>query len=871
MEGTIDSLQIEIGASAGTAEQKIKHFTDMLKNMKQVTTTSGFSAIANSIRGIGSAADNAESKVSRLIERLSKLKSEAASIKGFSSKMILGDSGGSFKGWNAEKMMDMGQYEQLDRRLGLLMDKMEVAAAKGNDLQAMQLAAQANKIKAQLDSLENTANETASRFTALRESIRSTADSSIVKGFKHIESAVKRIILYRAIRAGLSYISNGFKEGLQNAYAFSQVMGGELAASMDRLTGAGSMLKNQLGAAFGGLIQAAEPVLARLIDLATRAADALSQLMAAIGGRAIYKKATAQAKQWASAAGSAAKATEEWKNQLMGFDEINRLDDMASNTGGGGAGGLGNFADDFDYAEISDFWKRVSDLFSSLKLSISDVLFDWKNLNKEQIAQKLVAGLCGILGGITGFMIGGVPGAIVGTLTGVGIGLLIDSVIFNHDGILSRGEIAEMLSGALYGLAGGVVGFMAGGPAGALIGASVGIGLFATLKTIDFLADGKYSRIVSQLATALTALTGGIIGFMVGGPVGAALGAMIGIGITATIESLKLENKNDELRSQYKSGMSWFICGVLGLPTDEEWKQYGSDAIKWLGEGFSDLLTELHNIIGGPLETLVEEDIPHTFSALKDLGSKAIDWIRGGVENAEPSLEESLHTNVDEPVTNTFLTCRAAYEEYQSGYDQFASSVDMDNSTIGVSTDVMSSTVMADLQNVQTETMNTDNAFSTMSANGAGAMSAMESNVTSSGSRIQQALSSIKEAARSAWDAIQGASARAEANIEANGGLWTSNFASGGFPETGEVFLARENGPEMVGTIGGRTAVANNHDIVAAIEGGVYNAMAAVMTATGGRSSGVSININGREFYRATWEDRNAVIAEHGVSLITNG
>ena len=143
--------------------------------MKQVTTTAGFSAIANSIKGIGSAADIAESKVSRLFDRLSKLKSEAASIKGFNSKMILGDSDGSFKGWNAEKLMDMGEYEQLDRRLGLLMDKMEVAAAKGNDLQAMQLASQANKIKSQLETMEATATETASRFTVLRESIRSTA------------------------------------------------------------------------------------------------------------------------------------------------------------------------------------------------------------------------------------------------------------------------------------------------------------------------------------------------------------------------------------------------------------------------------------------------------------------------------------------------------------------------------------------------------------------------------------------------------------------------------------------------------------------------------------------------------------------------
>ena len=50
-------------------------------------------------------------------------------------------------------------------------------------------------------------------------------------------------------------------------------------------------------------------------------------------------------------------------------------------------------------------------------------------------------------------------------------------------------------------------------------------------------------------------------------------------------------------------------------------------------------------------------------------------------------------------------------------------------------------------------------------------------------------------------------------------------FATGGFPATGQMFVARESGPEMVGRIGNRTAVANNDQIVDAISKGVYMAM----------------------------------------------
>ena len=49
-------------------------------------------------------------------------------------------------------------------------------------------------------------------------------------------------------------------------------------------------------------------------------------------------------------------------------------------------------------------------------------------------------------------------------------------------------------------------------------------------------------------------------------------------------------------------------------------------------------------------------------------------------------------------------------------------------------------------------------------------------------------------------------------------------LAEGGFPEQGQMFIAREAGAEMVGNIGRRTAVVNNEQIVASISGGVAEA-----------------------------------------------
>ena len=58
-----------------------------------------------------------------------------------------------------------------------------------------------------------------------------------------------------------------------------------------------------------------------------------------------------------------------------------------------------------------------------------------------------------------------------------------------------------------------------------------------------------------------------------------------------------------------------------------------------------------------------------------------------------------------------------------------------------------------------------------------------------------------------------------------------SLYESGGFPSYGEMFIARESGPELVGRIGNRTAVANNDQIVEGIataNEGVVNAIYAM-------------------------------------------
>jgi hypothetical protein len=55
-----------------------------------------------------------------------------------------------------------------------------------------------------------------------------------------------------------------------------------------------------------------------------------------------------------------------------------------------------------------------------------------------------------------------------------------------------------------------------------------------------------------------------------------------------------------------------------------------------------------------------------------------------------------------------------------------------------------------------------------------------------------------------------------------NNRFLVKGYQMGGIPNVGELFVARENGtPEFVGSFGGRTAVANNDQIVTAVANGV--------------------------------------------------
>lgn len=73
-------------------------------------------------------------------------------------------------------------------------------------------------------------------------------------------------------------------------------------------------------------------------------------------------------------------------------------------------------------------------------------------------------------------------------------------------------------------------------------------------------------------------------------------------------------------------------------------------------------------------------------------------------------------------------------------------------------------------------------------------------------------------------------------------------YATGGFPPMGEMFVANENGAEMIGKIGNKTAVVNNEQIVSAVASGVAQAVQSVMG--GQNEKPIVVTLDGEVIYK---------------------
>lgn len=193
--------------------------------------------------------------------------------------------------------------------------------------------------------------------------------------FSKLTSSLGRIAFYRLIRTAIKYVGQAFRDGLQAAYAFSKANQpadyAKLAGAMDGIKKAASTMSLQLGAAFGGLITAVAPVLIRIINLVTAAADAITRFFAVLNGSGYYKKAASGFEEVGNSAGGAGKQI---KGLLASWDELNVIGKESG--GGGGGSSETDYSGAYEWVEPESDWANLfaSGDFFGIGAKIGDAL-----------------------------------------------------------------------------------------------------------------------------------------------------------------------------------------------------------------------------------------------------------------------------------------------------------------------------------------------------------------------------------------------------------------------------------------------------------------------------------------------------------------
>ena len=93
-------------------------------------------------------------------------------------------------------------------------------------------------------------------------------------------------------------------------------------------------------------------------------------------------------------------------------------------------------------------------------------------------------------------------------------------------------------------------------------------------------------------------------------------------------------------------------------------------------------------------------------------------------------------------------------------------------------------------------------------------------------------------------------------------------LAAGGLVDPGQFFVAREAGPELVGSFGARTAVMNNNQIVDAVSDGVFRAVNKAFQSNSGVNGTYvfQVNLDNREIGRQVIKYHNGLVKQYGHS-----
>lgn len=668
---------------------------------------------------------------------------------------------------------------------------------------------------------------------------------------------VGRIASTMLIRTALRGLIKAFGEAWNSVYEFSKATGGEFAKSMDTISGLLKGAAINLTSAFAPAISALLPVINAVAVAVNYLAGAIKWLFSLLGLGAGLFGATAD--QIGAIGGAAGGSGSKVKEMLASFDELNVISQESG--GGGGGGGGGNPLSGM----ISDEMAAITVLAGEAMLALGLILaFTGHPFIGGALIALGVAGIVGTVATKWGTLTDEIKGQIVTIMAIAGTAFLALGLILTLSGANVPLGIGLMIAG---------IGNLAGSVA-------LSWGLDQQIKNKIAIITAAVGGALLAIGAILTFTGANVplgIGLMVAGAVGLASSALLtwslDVGIMVRLAQLTAVIGGALLAlgaaiaftgANIPLGIGLMLAGAVSLAT--------SAALTWNLDGeIKNKIFALEAIVGGALLAIgailaltgvkpalgialmaaggislaaavaprwdsLSNDIKRVFKSIGDTISNTWDDIKSAIEGAWNSVSQWFSDTIISNVTSAWESAKKFLTETWEGIQK--SAYDAWNTV----KNWWNQSIVGNIQSVWdgaskwlSDTWNT--VSSAVSSAWASVQSWWDNGI---GGWISDAWSTVSGILSAAFAPIgiavdwlakvfgydgKSISFDVFATIfKTEGTSGGHGFASGGFPDKGQLFWAREAGPELVGTIGGDTAVANNQQIVEGIASGVERA-----------------------------------------------
>ncbi len=428
-------------------------------------------------------------------------------------------------------------------------------------------------------------------------------------------------------------------------------------------------------------------------------------------------------------------------------------------------------------------------------------------------------------------------------------------------------------------------------------------------------AEGAMDSIGTTLSTSLSGIASSIVsalptlGFIA---IGAGIITAIGAGFTEMEQPTYQEKLKeiDELQDQFYK--------QFGMNETEYMQKYGATALQeaynkltgldenyqssslssqqsWLKDTtgtFSDLSNQTNKIVTDSYDTM-KKTTSDGNSTMSSNTKVTWDDLKSSFSKSMQDLKSSLSTTWDNMKTNTSNTWSNIKTSLSNTWDNLKSNASnsfntmkQNISNVWDNTKSVTSNTWGNIKqnvtnawdNIRNYMSNTANNFTSTAQNTFDSVkNAITTPIENAKNKIADVVNNIKNLFnfRVSFPHI----ALPHFNISPRG--WTAGdllkgkipslsiqwYAQGGFPEDGQLFIARESGAEMVGNIGGRTAVANNDQIVAAVSQGVYSAVVSAMNGENQNNNiNLTVTLDGETVYKNVVKHNNQKTKQTGKS-----